>query len=114
MESRIGLKTRANRTLSIEDVTEAFIKCNDHFDEMENPRVKWKGKQKGNTQNADPENHINKQGVIEHHGVMFMYRKELAKSRRRFKQISGRLAQICFKTKEPDLIITDALAPHTM
>ena len=42
-----------------------------------------------------------------------MYKRELEKSRIWFKQISGRLAQICFKTKGPNLVITNTLAPHT-
>ena len=44
---------------------------------------------------------------------MFMYKKELEKSRKWFKQINGRLTQISFETKGPDFIITNVLAPHT-
>ena len=51
--------------------------------------------------------------IIEHHGVMFIYHKDLEKSRIWFKQISGRLLQICFKTKGPNLVITNTLASHT-
>ena len=53
------------------------------------------------------------QVVTEHHGVMFMYHKDLEKSRIWFKQINGRIAQICFKTRGPNLVITNTLAPHT-
>ena len=38
---------------------------------------------------------------------------DLEKSRKWFKQINGRLAQICAKIKGPGIIITNALAPHT-
>ena len=115
MESRIGHKTREDRIFSLEDATDVVIKYEEHFDELENPTVKGKGKgkQKRKATNTDPENHISKQGVIEHHGVMFIYKQELVKLRKWFKQISGRLAQISFMTKGPGLIITNALAPHT-
>ena len=43
---------------------------------------------------------------------MFMYKKDLSKSRICFEQITGRLLQICFKTKGPNLVITNTLAPH--
>ena len=42
-----------------------------------------------------------------------MYNKDLEKHRKWFKQISGRLMQVCFKSKGPDLVITNCLAPHT-
>ena len=78
VESRIGVNTRANRIFTIEDVTEAFIKCEEHFDALENPPEKGKGKGKGagkgdsKTKNADPENHVSRQGIARHHGIMFM------------------------------------------
>ena len=105
----------------MDDITEAYIKCEDHVDAIENPpsppptREKGKGKSKSKSRlkNVVAENHAFKQGAVEHHGVMFMYKKELERSREWFKQINGRLAQISFKTKGPDLIITNVLAPHT-
>ena len=42
-----------------------------------------------------------------------MYKKEIEKSRKWFKQISGRIMQLCIKTNGPDLVITNCLAPHT-
>ena len=71
------------------------------------PPTQPKGKGK------DTNNDIRKQGIVEHHGVMIMYKKDLEKSRKWFKQIDGRNLQICFKTKGPDLVITNTLAPHT-
>ena len=44
---------------------------------------------------------------------MTMYKKDLEKIRKWFKQISGRMMQICSKTKGPDVVITNCLAPHT-
>ena len=44
---------------------------------------------------------------------MIMYKKEIENSRKWFKQISGRIMQICIKTNGPDLVITNCLAPHT-
>ena len=86
VETRIGMKTRVDRIFSLEDETEAFIKCEEHFDELENPQVKAKGKgkgtTKGTTKNTDPEHHVS-------HGVMFMYKDHLEKSRKWFKQING-------------------------
>ena len=56
------------------------------------PTAKGKGKMrcKGKVKNTDAENHISKQGIIEHHGVMFMYKKELEKMWNWLKQIDGR------------------------
>ena len=44
---------------------------------------------------------------------MIVYKKDLEKYRKWFKQISGRIMQVCFKTKGPDLVTTNCLAPHT-
>ena len=40
-------KTVSNRIFTIEDVTETFIKCEEHFDELENQTTKGTGKGKG-------------------------------------------------------------------
>ena len=49
----------------------------------------------------------------EHHGVAIMYKKEHEGSRKWFRQISDRLMQIYFRTRGPDLVITNFYAPHT-
>ena len=76
-------KTLANKTFSFDDVTETFIECSEHFDELDNPKPKGedtgKTKQKGYMKNPDPEIHSHKQCLLEHHGVMFMYKQEIDK-----------------------------------
>ena len=44
---------------------------------------------------------------------MIMYYKEMEKFRIWFKQIGGRLMQICLKTKGPNLVITNTLPART-
>ena len=79
----------------------ARLKCN-----QGRVRAKQKG-EKGKGKGKKPNSNT------EHHGVMFMYHEELEKSRIWFKQISGRLMQVCFKTRGPNLVITNTLAPRT-
>ena len=89
METRVGMRTMAGpsrnilRVFSLEDITETYIKCEEHYNQIDNPPTAGKGKgkgknsgkKKGPNKNIDTENHINRQGVTEHHGVMFMYKK---------------------------------------
>ena len=98
-------------------MTDAHSRCAEHYDAFTNPPiVTGKGKGIGKTnfkiKNMGTANHTGNQGIIEHHGVMFMYNLFLEKNRKWLKQISGRPAQIYFKTKGPDLIVTNGLAPH--
>ena len=91
------------KTFTTSEIGEAFVISMGKFDAA----IKGKGKEKGSKKGKP--RHV----VIEHHGVMFMYHKDFEKSRIWFKQISGRIAQVCFKTKGPNLVITNTLAPHT-
>ena len=118
IETRTGQETLADRFLSEEDVTDTYIRCTEHHDALDNlPIAKGKGKGKGKAEgkykNIDIENNAGKQGIIEHHGAMCMYKQAFEKSRKCFKQINGRLVQICFKTEGPSMIITNARVPHT-
>ena len=109
------------RIFTENEIGQAFVECM----EILNPNIpdetvidhKGKGKGKGKSSKKGKPNKgktsNRKPAITEHHGVMFMYKKELEKSRIWFKQISGRLAQICFKTKGPNMVITNTLAPHT-
>ena len=109
------------RTFSEEEIGQTFIQCMAYFDPHPPPvgtepgkrtdkkqgKTKGKGKaKKGKAKGAKA------QPIAEHHGVMFMYKKEFEKFRIWFKQITGRLIQICLKTKGPNLVITNTLAPH--
>ena len=53
---------------------------------------------KGEGRSIDPGNDIREQRIIEHHGVMFIHKKERGNSWAWYNQISGRLMQIAFRT----------------
>ena len=46
METRIGQKTLTNQIFSLDDVTEAFVKCTEHFDDIGNPKPIGKGRER--------------------------------------------------------------------
>ena len=107
------------RIFTEEELGQAFIECMEIFDPSprdgtdKGPKGKGKGKGQPKSGKSQKTRFPKKPAITEHHGVMFMYKKELEKSRIWFKQISGRLAQFFFKTKRPNLVITNTLAPHT-
>ena len=102
-----GKENSGGKTFSSNEIGEAFVICMGAF-EVQSGKGKSKAKgTKGKGKGKQPSL------VMEHHGVMFTYHKELEKSRIWLKQISGRLMQVCFKTRGPKLVITNALAPHT-
>ena len=78
-----------------------------------NAKGKGRGKGRGKGMNSKGQTSKAVDIGVEHHGVAVIYRKKLDASRIWFKQIDGRLLQICFKTKGPNLTFTNAYAPHT-
>ncbi len=62
------------------------MRCTEYYDAKTTDPPQWekekgKGKTKGKLKNIDTENGTSKQGIIEHHRLMFMYIKDLEKIR---------------------------------
>ena len=65
-------------------------------------KERGKGEQKGKNLDGEGTDTQNKesQSNMEHHGMLIMYKEDLEKSRKWFKQINGRLMQVAFAVKD--------------